>query len=82
MRLEPIDAHHSNTVALLRGPLVLMAAKREQNGPSPKVTREQLLAARRVSEGQWEVSSAGERIIMLPFTALGDRPYTTYLEVG
>ena len=27
MRLEPIDAQHADTVALLRGPLVLMAVK-------------------------------------------------------
>ena len=80
-RLEPVDARHTSTVALLRGPLVLMAVKRQQDGPLPKVTREQLLAARRVAERQWEVGTTSERITMLPFTSLGDQPYSTYLNV-
>ena len=32
MRLEAIDAQHADTVALLRGPLVLMAVKEKQDG--------------------------------------------------
>jgi uncharacterized protein len=82
MRLETIDSQHTDTVALLRGPLVLMAVKREQEAPVPTVTREQLLAARRVSERQWEVNSASGPVTLLPFTSLGDRPYTTYVKVG
>src|SRR5581483_11206304 len=54
MRLESIDTRHTDTVALLRGPVVLMAVKQQQDGPVPKMTRAQLLAARRVSERQWE----------------------------
>lgn len=82
MRLEPIDARHPDTVALLRGPLVLMAAKPEQESPAPKVTREQLLAARRMSDRQWQVASADGPVTLMPFTSLGERPYTTYLKVG
>jgi len=82
MRLEAIDPMHTDTVALLRGPLVLMAVKEQQTAPLPKVTREQLLAARRVSERQWQVSSANGPVTMLPFTWLGSRPYTTYLKVS
>jgi len=82
MRLEPIDAQHADTVALLRGPLVLMAVKQEQASPLPKVTRDQLLAARRVSEREWQAASASGPVIMLPFTWLGSRPYTTYLKVS
>jgi DUF1680 family protein len=82
MRLEPIDARHPNTVALLRGPIVLMAVKREQDGPLPNVTREQLLSARRLGEQQWQATSAAGPVTLLPFTALGERPYTTYLNIG
>jgi uncharacterized protein len=82
MRLEAIDAQHADTVALLRGPLVLMAVKQEQDGPVPKVTREQLLTAKRVSERQWQVSSADGLVTLLPFTSLGERPYTTYVELS
>jgi DUF1680 family protein len=82
MRLETIDAQHTDTVALLRGPLVLMAVKEEQTAPLPKITRDQLLAARRVSERQWQVTSASGPVTMLPFTWMGSRPYTTYVKVG
>lgn len=69
-------------MALLRGPLVLMAVKKEQDAPPPKLTREQLFAARRVSQRQWEASSVNGSVTMLPFTSLGDRPYTTYLRLA
>ncbi|WP_348262501.1 glycoside hydrolase family 127 protein [Telmatobacter sp. DSM 110680] len=82
MRLESIDAKHADTVALLRGPLVLMAVKADQSSPLPKVTREQLLAARRVNEREWQAGAANGPVTMLPFTWMGSRPYTTYLKLG
>jgi hypothetical protein len=59
-----------------------MAVKQKQRGPVPKMTREQLLAAKRVSERQWQVSSANGPVTMLPFTSVGSLPYTTYVKVG
>jgi DUF1680 family protein len=82
MRLEPIDAQHTETVALMRGPMVLMAVKENEGAPLPKVTRADLIDAKRVSERQWEVKSADGRVAMLPFTWLGSRPYTAYLKVS
>jgi hypothetical protein len=82
MRVETIDAQHSDTVALLRGPMVLMAVKPDQASPLPKVTREQLLAAKRVSEREWQVASTNGSLTMLPFTWLGSRPYTTYMKLS
>ena len=82
MSLECIDPKHADTVALLRGPLVLMAVKADQAGQLPKVTREQLLAARRVSEREWQVNAADGPVTMLPFTGLRSRPYTTYLKLS
>jgi len=81
VRLEAIDARHLDTVALLRGPLVLMAVKPEQNGPVPKVTREKLLHPERLSEREWQVTSSNGPVRLLPFTALGELPYTTYVTV-
>ena len=81
MRLEPIDARHANTVALLRGPLVLMAVKPQQDAPLPAITRSQLLSARRVSGREWQADSAGDPVSLRPFTWLGSRPYSTYLNV-
>jgi hypothetical protein len=82
MRLEPIDARHKETVALLRGPIVLMAVKPAQDAALPRVTRQQLLAATRISGRQWQVSSSNGTVSMLPFTSLGELPYTTYLKVS
>jgi DUF1680 family protein len=82
MRLEAIDPQHADTVALLRGPLVLMAVKEKEGAPLPKVTRAGLLAARRVSEREWQIDSANGAVRMLPFTWLGERPYTTYLKTS
>lgn len=82
MRLEAIDSQHTGTVALMRGPMVLMAVKREGGSAMPAVTREQLLGAKRVSERQWQAETAGETLTLLPFTSIGDLPYTTYLQLS
>jgi DUF1680 family protein len=81
MRLEPIDPRHPNTAALVRGPLVLMAAKPDIDGPVPALSRAALLGARRVGASEWMAESAAGQISLMPFTALGDRPYTTYLDI-
>jgi DUF1680 family protein len=81
VRLEPINDRHSDTVALVRGPLVLMAVKPRQDGPAPEFTRERLLAPKRTGRSEWQVSSTGGDVTMLPFTSLGDLPYTTYVRV-
>ena len=82
MRPESIDAQHRDTVALLRGPLVLMAVKEKEAAPQPKVTRAELLAAKRASERQWQVIATDGPMTMLPFTWMGSRSYTTYLRVS
>lgn len=82
LRLEAIDPRHTDTVALMRGPLVLMAVKTQQGSPLPKVSRAQLLSAKRIAERQWQIDSASGPVTMLPFTSIGDRPYTTYLDVS
>lgn len=82
MRLEPIDARHPDTVALLRGPLVLMSVKERLGGQIPDLTRNQLLAARSVSEREWQATSANGPVTLLPFTSLGSRPYSTYVKVS
>jgi DUF1680 family protein len=80
-RLEAIDARHTDTVALLRGPLVLMAVKPQQNAPVPQLTRAQLLTPKRTGAAQWQIDSSQGIVTMQPFTALGELPYTTYVQV-
>jgi DUF1680 family protein len=75
MRLEAIDARHPDTLALVRGPLVLFTMGENQ----PKVGRQQLLAAERVpGQKAWK---AGD-LLLRPFSEIGDESYNTYLNIG
>lgn len=75
-RLQAIDQQHPNTVAVRRGPLVLfpVAAAR------PVVTGQQLLAAREAAPQDWLVETANGPIHLLPFTAIGEQRYATYVQ--
>lgn len=74
-RLEAINPRHPDTVALLNGPLVLFA----MTDAAPTVNRQQLLAAKRTANGSWQADTASSPLKFLPFTAISDEPYTTYL---
>ena len=79
LRLEPIDAEHPDTVALVRGPLVLFPITES----TPSVTRRQLLQADRVAGAtEWRASAMPAPLILRPFTAIADEPYRTYLTVA
>jgi hypothetical protein len=87
LRLEPIDPEqpgpeHPDTVALVRGPLVLFAVTEQ----APQVTGQQLLAASAVSgtdpeRPAWQVQTASGPLRLLPFTSITDERYTTYVKV-
>lgn len=77
-RLEPIDPRHPDTVALMRGPLVLFAMANS----NPGLTRSQLLAAKKTGAKSWQVGSARGAVEMLPFTEIGDQQYTMYFRVS
>jgi uncharacterized protein len=77
LRLEPIDAQHPQTVALLCGPLVLFAI----TDVPPAVTARQLLAARKIGPQIWQVDTAAGKLNMLPFTAIAAQQYSTYVNV-
>lgn len=73
LRLLPVDPQHPNTVALVRGPLVLFGL-----APTPStLTRSQLLGATRTGATSWKAADTELR----PFTAIGNEPYTTYFEL-
>ena len=76
-RLEPIDRRHPKTVALLSGPLVLFAIADKP----PVVNSDQLLAAKKVSEQRWQAETASAPMNLLPFTAISDEQYSTYIQV-
>ncbi|HLZ91361.1 MAG TPA: beta-L-arabinofuranosidase domain-containing protein [Candidatus Acidoferrum sp.] len=77
--LEPIDARHNDSVALLCGPLVLFAIAPDRVAG---VTREALLSARKSGEKSWRVETADGPLKMLPFTSISDQQYFTYLTVS
>jgi len=75
MRFEAINAKHPDTVALVRGPLVLFAIGED----APKMARHQLLSAVKVpQQNAWKAG-----VLMLrPFSEIGDEHYNTYLSVS
>jgi DUF1680 family protein len=77
LRLEAIDGQNAQTVALLCGPLVLFAI----TDAPPTVTAQQLLAAKKTGQQSWQVETASGAFSMLPFTAITDQTYSTYLIV-
>jgi len=77
-RLEAINEHHPDTVALLSGPLVLFA----MTEAAPAITKSQLLGAKRIRAEKWQAVTAAGSVDFLPFTAIADEPYTTYLTVS
>jgi len=76
-RLEAIDARHPDVVALLVGPLVLFSIGESQ----PVVTRAQLLAVKKMVPEVWHVTLEKGVMKLMPFTAIEDQQYTTYLRV-
>jgi DUF1680 family protein len=78
MRLQAVDPQHPGIVALLYGPLVLFAITEA----APSVTRRQILAARKIGAQEWQIETGSGPLKMLPFTAIADEQYSTYLKVG
>jgi hypothetical protein len=76
--LNAIDPQHAETVALMNGPLVLFAI----TDKALRITRKQLLAARRTAAQRWQVEIAGGPMTMLPFAEIADEGYSTYLPVN
>jgi DUF1680 family protein len=79
MRLEAVDSQHPETVALVRGPLVLFALTED----APKVSREQLLAAKPMKgQAVWMASADSGPLLLTPFTEIHEERYRTYLTVS
>ena len=86
LRVEalPTDGAHSHadTVVLMRGPLVLFPL-REVGDVGPLVFKaENLLKAEQSGEMEWVAKSAAGMRKFVPFDAVGDRSYSTYVKLG
>ena len=75
LRLVPIDDHHTNTVALLSGPVAFFAIE-----PVPAtITQRQLLGAQRIgSSSAWEVATEAGKVRMLPYPDIKNESYRLY----
>jgi len=77
MRLEAVDPQHTDTAALVCGPLVLFAITRGASS----VSRSQLLAAGKTGSSQWQADTGKGPMKMVPFFGIEDEQYSTYLKV-
>lgn len=80
LRLEQVDENHPSVVALLQGPLVLMAISEAQ----PAFDRSALLRAQPVGNGtaDWKATSAdGSNVVMRPFMNIDKENYSTYVSL-
>jgi DUF1680 family protein len=80
LRLEAVDANHPDVVALMQGPLVLMAVAESQ----PTFDRNALLQAKAANNatGDWLANSAeGKSIAMRPFMKIDKESYSTYVQL-
>jgi hypothetical protein len=80
VRLETVDANHPNLVALLQGPLVLLAIADAQ----PSFDRNALLQAKAANNatGDWIATAAdGSSVTMRPFMNIDRESYSTYVSL-
>jgi hypothetical protein len=80
LRLEAVDTNHPNVVALVQGPLVLMAVAESQ----PAFDAQSLLRAKPLknASGDWVANSIdGGQITMRPFMTIDKESYSTYVRI-
>jgi hypothetical protein len=80
LRLESVDANHPDLVALLQGPVVLMAVAEMQ----PTFDGQSLLRARPLNNaaGDWSATSTdGRQVTMRPFMSIDKESYSTYSRI-
>jgi hypothetical protein len=76
LRLAPLDAQHTNLVALLHGPVALFAIE-----PGSKtMSKQQLLQATPASPTGWEVTADHGKVLMKPYAAIDTEHYRLYQE--
>ncbi len=78
LRVEQVDANHPNSVALMRGPLVLFAVADSQ----PGFTKAELLRASLANNATGDsvaTSADGKSISMRPYMSIKDESYSTYV---
>ncbi|WP_433984279.1 glycoside hydrolase family 127 protein [Tunturiibacter empetritectus] len=76
-RIEILDEVHPETVAVMFGPRVLFALASELVITS----KAHVLAIQQSARDEWTIQSANAPVKMVPFTSVGSRAYSTYLNM-
>jgi DUF1680 family protein len=82
-RAVPVDNRHPDTVAVMRGPVMLVAAGTSENVTAPKAALESLQPAAGGNPLEFDCRTAdpqGRSVRMRPFYQVQREPYTTYLQ--
>jgi DUF1680 family protein len=79
LRLEPVDPQHPQTVALLRGPLVLC---RLRDRSEQRLTRQDLLRVRPLSQKASSFKSSSAPVRFSAFADISDQPYSVYSDLS
>jgi hypothetical protein len=86
LRLETLPANggpeHKDTVALMRGPLVLFPLREPGETGPLTATPDALLNAQQTAPMEWSAFLSGRMRRMVPFTAVADREYSTYVHLA
>ena len=86
LRLEPFPAVDGPlkqpVAALMRGPLVLFAVRTAGETGVLRVPEDALLKAQQSGPATWTVNTPTGTRDFVPFTAIGDRNYTTYVTLA
>ncbi len=78
-RSVPVDAEHPDLVALMRGPVMLVARAPLPRLPRGAVSSPQGLTPLPGTPRSFELPSPAERLRFMPFYAVQDQFYTTYV---
>jgi uncharacterized protein len=81
-RSEPIDDLHPNVVAVMRGPLMLIAIDPPDGMDKRPLTIEEGFRPLGQRAGAWTRNEGGQQTVFVPFYQVQNEQYTTYFTRG
>jgi DUF1680 family protein len=81
-RTEAIDEQHPSTVALMWGPLMLVALDPELKLPGRALSSPDAMRRTAGASPSFEVQTLAEKLRFMPFYAVQEETYTTYLALS
>lgn len=79
-RTEPVDEQHPETVALVRGPLMLVALDPKLKLPKGAITSSGALSPASYNPQSFELPAGEGKLTFVPFYAVKEETYTSYFE--